>query len=420
MRRANFHPIVLVTAVLLLLVGCDGGMSGSYKNETAKAMYLFRYGKFAEAADALKTQSLTQGKNQLLYLYERGMFLHSGKLYAESTKAWLKASNMLDHLDIISIHESAFSVVAGDKFKTYRGEDFEKVLLNTFLAINFMMQGNYEEALVEFRQANQKLEFVKKKYGENRDYVENAFTRYLMAICYEALGQDNDAYIEYKRVYALMPKLNMLAPYLIGHSATLGFNDELAQWQKIFGQTKIPKTDANHGELIILFECGLAPEKFNQNGVLPYPEFSKRNYRTKRAEISVDNKPTGTTQLLYDIESVSRNDLQQRLAHLIAKRIGGKVLKEGAAYFIQKKTGSKELAWGFRILAHAGEGADLRSWLSLPGSLQLFRVRLPKGVHQLRLDFKDKHNRPSRKAMSIKTTIHPGKKTILLVRTIDD
>lgn len=417
--RSKMLPFIAIAVIAGFICGCDG--EGGYKNDTAKAMYLFRYGKYREAAEELKGRSEAEGKNQLLLLCERGMFLHTAKDYKESTAVLLKASQMLDKLDVVSIHESVFSVVADDRFKTYRGEDFEKVLINTFLAINFLMQNNYEEAMVEFRQADQKLELVKRKYGEKRLYVENAFTRYLMALCYEALGQDNDAYIEYKRVHELMPKFPYLASDLIRHATALGFNDELANWKKEYGNVAVPAKNPNEGELIIIFECGLAPEKFNNNGALPYPQYEKRLFKTVAADISAGVNKFGSTQKLYDVEDVSERDLKQRISYLIAKRIGAKIIREGAAYYVERKTGSKELAWGIRILSNLGEGADLRSWLSLPASLQIMRAKLPQGKHEIKMEFRDRFGRVSKKPHIIKdVVINPGKKTFVLFRTIDD
>ena len=49
--------------------------------------------------------------------------------------------------------------------------------------------------------------------AEEKKYVENPFAIYLSGMIYEALGEINDAYIDYKKVYSLRPDV----PYLEGN-----------------------------------------------------------------------------------------------------------------------------------------------------------------------------------------------------------
>ena len=79
----------------------------------------------------------------------------------------------------------------------YKGEYGERLLVHTYQMMNYLLIGKHEDALVEAKQA---LEIYGKYPSCSNDY----FTRALIAHCYEALGEINDAYIEYKKLSQIM------------------------------------------------------------------------------------------------------------------------------------------------------------------------------------------------------------------------
>ena len=73
----------------------------------------------------------------------------------------IKINNLLNQIGYISAQEH--SLLRDFTTASQEAEDFEKVLINTYLAMNFALLGNFEDALVEARRVNRKLLLMKTK-----------------------------------------------------------------------------------------------------------------------------------------------------------------------------------------------------------------------------------------------------------------
>jgi hypothetical protein len=80
----------------------------------------------------------------------------------------------------------AGTLLTSENIKDYKGEDFENCLINTYLAMNYALMGDVENALVEARRVNHKLQLM--ITDGQRKYKQNAFASYLSAILYETDG----------------------------------------------------------------------------------------------------------------------------------------------------------------------------------------------------------------------------------------
>jgi hypothetical protein len=72
-------------------------------------------------------------------------------------------------------------------------------MVSILKALNFLYQGDYSGARVEARKVNGKLNVFADEYGDKAIYTDDAFARYIAAFAYEAQGELNDAYIDYKK-----------------------------------------------------------------------------------------------------------------------------------------------------------------------------------------------------------------------------
>jgi hypothetical protein len=106
------------------------------------------------------------------------------------------------------------------------------VLINTYLAMNYAALGNHEDALVEARRVNQKL-YMMVSEGQ-RKYKQNAFARYLSAAVYEADGNFNDAYVDYKETFKLAPAYPGLGRDLWRLAKLQAMSDETEKWDEEF------------------------------------------------------------------------------------------------------------------------------------------------------------------------------------------
>src|SRR5690606_5080411 len=127
--------------------------------------------------------------------------------YGESSKLFISADRMTEIKDYTSLSGEAASLIVNDSILQYKGEDFEKVLINALNSINFVMMGAYEKALVETRRVNNKL--YRYKFEAKRDYEQNPCGYYLAGLMWEASGDRDSAFIDYKKAVKRIPSFEM-------------------------------------------------------------------------------------------------------------------------------------------------------------------------------------------------------------------
>src|SRR5690606_7562575 len=137
----------------------------------------------------------TPGDDQLVYLLDYGTALQIARRYEESNAAHIAADDLAEIQDNHSISTITGSLLFNEEMVQYKGEHFEKVLINAFLAINFVMLGRLDEALVETRRLHEKLD--KLRLDGVAEFDRNEFALYLSALLSEADGDWDNAYITF-------------------------------------------------------------------------------------------------------------------------------------------------------------------------------------------------------------------------------
>lgn len=354
---------------------------------------LFREGRYEDAAvkleEGVKDQG-EEGRDLLLYLMDLGLAYHAAGKYEESNQALLRADKIAEIKDYTSLATEGATLLTSENIKDYKGEDFEKVLINTYLAMNFSLMGNHESALVEARRVNRKL-YLMVTEGQ-RKYKQNAFARYLSAIIYEAEKEYNDAYVDYKKTRELLPDYPGLGRDLWRMAYFLRMPDEMARWDREYHLTaqdheaaKQLRPRSGKGEIIVLYENGISPIKRPNPAFKSLPRFFPRFNPVSYATVEVDGVSASATAPLHDIERTAITDLDEKYAGLIAKKIGGVVAKEVVAHQVEKQTNSPLAGFLTRLFFYASDQADLRSWNLLPKDLQVARIVVEPGVRTVKL-----------------------------------
>lgn len=379
--------------VVWLILSVGGAGCASARMSDHESDHLFQSGRYEEAAKRLEKGYKDQGedgKDSLLFLLDLGLALHSAGNYEESNKAFLKADKVAEIKDYTSLSAETATLVASENLKDYKGEDFEKILINTYLAMNYALMGDYENALVEARRVNQKLYRMIHEGG--RKYQQNAFARYLSAVIYEADGNYNDAYIDYKNTQALLPELPGLGRDLWRCAWALEMPDQMDRWDETYHlteedhrQAKLTGPRSHKGEIIILYENGISPIKRPNPEFRELPKFYPRFNPVRSAWVELNGKSAGQTVVLEDIEATAIRNLDEKYGGLIAKKVAGLAVKTGIAYGIARATDNSTLGILAGYLLMAADQADLRSWNLLPRDLQILRIPVDPGTYQVRV-----------------------------------
>jgi hypothetical protein len=304
-------------------------------------------------------------------------------------------------------------------------------MLHSYQALNYLKQQQLESALVEVRRANmvqqralsvnqndiyaakKKMmqqgispESLSSKYptmtdsiGKIKNSFQNAFTFYLSGLLYEAAGEKNDAYIDYKKALEIYPSNNYLQQDVLRLAHKLDMIDDISRLTEQLPRLNTNKTTKNDGQLVILFEQGIVASKqefslhlpiYTSHGDLRFYNVALPIYPNKLA-------PTTPLSLTYQgeqyksqeivrIQSLASKQLQDELPSIVTRQVLRLLAKE----HLRKKV-TKEAGDIGNILANiyniATEQADTRSWSTLPDSIHILKLNLAAGEQQITLNF---------------------------------
>lgn len=334
-----------------------------------------------------------QSDDQLVYLLECGIALHEAGKYKDSTYMLLKAYDIAEIVDYHSVSRVAGSLLLNEGMIQYKGENFEKVLINAYLAINYLLMGELDEAAVEARRVNDVL--YKLKNEANLPFDQNPFARYLSAIIWEAKRNWDSTYIDYKNTYDLAPGFRLVYSDLIWSAKKANRVEEAQKWHSKFKEVSIdPKrSDKDFGEIVFIYQQGQGPQKRPDPGFPRVPRLYPRPTHGVKALINIipygiaTNEPAVDapadlqTEMLFSITDTAIKNLNEQYGEIIAKRLAGVATKAVVADQIrQKNKALGDIAW---IAMNVADQADLRQWATLPESLQLARKVLKPGRYRI-------------------------------------
>lgn len=360
-------------ALLLTLAGCRT----TPVDQAREQFYSKDWDSAAQGLEKIEPKE----KDQLVYLMEKGMAYHTAGKYRDSNRSFLQALAFLEQ-EPISASRSVTSVVTTDRTKIYKGEQFELVLLNTYLSMNFMLLGDFEDALVECRRAVVRLKEAKEPIEQH------AFTRYLTAVCYETLGEYEDAYIEYQKVQEFLSAFQAVKLDLLRLAAKLQRPEDITKWTALPGPVIGEKDEA--GEVLVIIQLGKGPYKVSKETFIPpshrvaMPVFVSRPHGITGVGVQVSSEEFSAPKML-DIDAVASNDLDKRI-----KKVGFKELvRKGAQEVISQSVDNIAVEILLRAAFFAMAKTDTRSWQTLPAEIRLARFRIQPGIHDVTIRLLD-------------------------------
>lgn len=357
-------------------------------------------------------QKKTKSNDATLYLLEKARLEQANQQYEASKQTFENAFTLLDEqnnkatISASKLGFKALSLVTNDSVSPYKIPEYEQVLAHVYQAINYLALNNTEGASVEMRVAQRiqrEIELAHSKEAEKaaakaqennappaeydealagldtiagrvKNTYQNAYAFYMAATLWEALGEKNDALVDYKKAYELQP------------------ND--------FIKNDVKRLDAATGNtsakypVIIFLEQGLVPQKISSTLAIPTPNglvnvsFASYDPATyiapSQIDVSVNGKTVANTALLTDIGALAVKTLKENIAANLTTQIA----RSTAKYAVQKELGNRlgilgQLAGN--VYNTATEKADVRAWNTLPSNAQVTRLSLPAGSHTIQL-----------------------------------
>ena len=235
-----------------------------------------------KGADAVVQQAEKEygDKSLVLYGMDRGMTLQLAGDYQQSNVVLEQAEEEIDRLYTRRIRTEALAFMTNDTALPYEGDPYEQVLINVLKALNYALMGQWQEALVEARRIDHRLNVLSDRTRERNAYRDDGFARYLSGILYESTGDVNNAFIAYRKAYETFevthawshtPVPSQLREDLLRTAEALHFTQELAQYQSLFPDTKWESSQALEqlAQVVVISYNGRAPRKEDQLIDLP-------------------------------------------------------------------------------------------------------------------------------------------------------
>ncbi|WP_028982129.1 COG3014 family protein [Sporocytophaga myxococcoides] len=401
----------------------------SYYQRNIKFNTYFVQGQLKEAEEVLaKDKKGAKGKNKLIYYLNRGVVASMQGNYVGSNDHFEEAYRIADNHHRNLLNEGV-SFLTNPKMVEYYGEEFELLMMHYYMALNYLKLGQPEEALVECKRMDIRLNQLSDKYKSDNKYKRDAFIHLLMGIVYDANKDYNNAFIAYRNALEVyqtdyQKMFNLSPPEQLKHdllrTAYLsGFNEELVRFEKDLGMKFQPSSGKDEGDLVFIWHDGLGPVKeewsinfsivrgeggvvtfvnpelglnfpfvinnddYQSSGLsklefirVAFPRYVERPLVYESASLSGGGKEV-PLQLAEDINAIAFKSLKDRMLLELGKSLLRLGLKKAAEYKIRQQNG--DLGAAFSIVNAISEQADTRNWQTLPHSIYYARLKLPEG-----------------------------------------
>ncbi len=407
---------LIALASLIAFVGC-----ATYSDRTLAARAALQRGDLgggeARLNDLLGVESsrdLPQkwGSETALTLLERATVLQAQGEYRVSARDFSASEKELELLDIANDDVGSIGkYVYSDDSTRYKTTPTEKLLLNAFNMVNYLAIGDLAGARVEARRFE-----VMRKYL--RDYrpkeSHGAFGAYLAGYVAERLGEADEALRYYDEVLAESDAPSLTAPIRrLAHYSPY----RTPRLNAVLEGADDPAPSDAPAELLVVLKTGAAPVKearripvgaalgFAANyvsgdtklleyGVLKvvsYPElvpgrstFVGGQARLGSRVVPLDRLTDVSRELAAEYEALKPKIIGSALTRMIVRAAAA----EGARVAGNQESGGLGLLAALLVEGTmvALDKPDTRSWSTLPAQVQITRIAVPPGTHEVEIE----------------------------------
>ena len=416
----SLRALVSALVLALGLTGC-----AAFRSYDRELTGTINYALAGNVDGAIKTLDSNNPVNDrdLLYYLELGMLQRLGNRYPDSQKTWTAANMRMQAEDSLSqvsnLVRGGSSYLLSDKLRTYEGYDYERVMLLTYIALNHLALGDYENARVAIKQTHE-LEAViaeqrakqlaevqdeAKKRGARTSFKElngypvqsidnpevnalmnsyqSALSHYLAGFIYEALGELSLAAPGYRLANELHPGVPLLEDALSGL------------------EERLHAPDDGKVDVLFLVASGTAPAIHSQQFNLPvlsgyrwvlvpisFPVIAPTAWAPRPTALAVDGVRSVPLAAITSVDLMARRRLKDDMPSIMLRASVRAAASAVAQVQTQRSADRGNNAAGLAALVVTlgsvlMNSADDRTWRTLPSDISIARARLPAGVHSV-------------------------------------
>jgi len=390
-----------------------GGCASQYSEHLQPVRNSFYEGEVTAAREKLnqRVKKAPEKEKDVLMLNDAILEMTDGNIQKAQSNL-LTVRDHFEELEAAALKKSTENVLqywTDDNMTSYPGEDYEKVMLLSMLAISELLMDGTDAQAYAYQISAKQDEIVKR--GEITD------------------PNDSNRKINPKLNYPRIP----LGPYLQGilweetytnQEEAARCYEKVVQWLPGFKQGKIDLERAEkgvhsqpgHGVIYVFAFVGRGPckeqvdspatqfslliadqifsacSKYSVPPTLapvPIPAIVTEETGIHAVCVDVDGCNEAKTETIADINKMARDQFEIIKDQIIARAVMRRIVKKGTIY-MAKEIGQVNnwislAADVGGVVYEASETADTRCWGLLPARIQVARIELPIGQHELSL-----------------------------------
>ncbi len=431
-RKSNFCifivlSILLCTTHLIFNTGCSSGQARSklfkdIENSLDQRDYQTAISKITAAKD-----DYYSARDRVLYYIDLGMLYHYSGDFEKSNEYLTEAEYAIEELFTRSVSRAATSLLLNDNVLEYTGEDYEDIYTNIIKAINFLNLEQFDNAFVEIRRINDKLNILEDKYKELADsfqqseeaeiefetgtneYYNSVLGRYLSLLIYRTEGRLDAAKIDYNSIVEgwrgqshiyNFPKPDISSHLNITNNAKLNII-------ALVGKPPVKKPferriSTYEGYLIVsgnepcefvhtIYWPGLSKD-YHFKFSLPFME--RRDTEVERVRVVVDERIVGELDFLEDLGNIAIETFAVKAPVIYFRSVVRSLVKGIAAERAKSEMKSRTnplvgalLGISTDIAVDLSEQADTRASRFLPGKTMVGEIDLEPGIYNIRIEY---------------------------------
>ena len=411
-----------------------GGCFSTHYDRTENFQFLWKVGDLKRAGEEAGRLAEKGPKNdRMLYHLEQGAVERMQGDLSSSTFAFNQAAQEYDrwfgpHLRTETrITEEFLSTLGSAEQKPYKTRIYERVMLRTYQAHNYMTQGDGGRARAEIFKVRQAIQDSKDLWAKELNAAREVSKKNKIDLgkTLRSQGVENSLKQEHEKIKSLVPPnlprfvnpagLYLEALYFLhGASQREDFakaEHSLRQLVSLYpGNRAILEdyqlaksgTKSQDSSTYLFFETGRAPVRLERRFDLPLFFFSATSripylgiaFPTLQVneqfltDLDITASPNQgkpfNTELLADMDAIVAQEFDEYFEIELAKAITGALLKGGLQYLATDVVRAENdltrtaVGAGVGMLAQASTRADLRSWSTLPKQIRFCKIPTPK------------------------------------------
>lgn len=418
---------VVRCAVAIVLTGLLSGCASHY-DRVWLVREEFHAGHIVQAREAVDKQLKHHKGEADVFLLDKAMIELTSGRPKEAEKILRGVRDHFDEFEQKDVGEVTKSMLTDDNAQAYPGEDYERVLIRAMLALSNLMSDGNDAGAYALQMVDKQQQIIEKVTEKQKKHTELVNSKQKDGSVKVEEKPFVPAELAYKQV-ALGPYIRaMLAeesPLTLDEAARARV--QVANFEPHFRDANADLQRAQYekplapgmGVLYVFALVGRGPIKQEKEEIATQVSlliadrivnaFSSRpipptlapvkvpivvNYPSlvEGVSVHIDGQRAGTTATIVDVGAMAERQQQAHYPEIIARAVARRVLKKGVVYAAEEAakvdqgsllslaTMAAGVAW------EATENADTRCWALLPDTIQVLRVELPVGEHDIALN----------------------------------